>query len=85
VNAWGDESKKWVDKKVKVELVKQNVRGELKVVVYGHPMAEELPGTVEARPKMTRAEALEKVKNWPKEDAETYLKYLEDSGQIPKS
>lgn len=61
------------------------MRGELKTVIYGRPVEEELPGMVEAKPKMTREEALERVKNLPEEDAKGYLKYLEDTGQIPKA
>lgn len=37
-NAWGDESTAWVDKRVRVQILQQNVRGEVKKVIYGHPV-----------------------------------------------
>lgn len=41
--AWGDETRNWVGKKLKIELKDQNVRGVMKRVIYGVPIKEELP------------------------------------------
>jgi len=38
IEAWGDETSGWVDKKVKIEVLKQNVRGEIRSVIYGFPV-----------------------------------------------
>jgi len=35
---YGDETSEWTGRKVHVELAKQNVRGEMKLVIYGHPV-----------------------------------------------
>ena len=43
VEAWGDESKAWIGKKVRVQLREQNVRGVMRTVIYGVPIKEELP------------------------------------------
>ncbi|MEM2351236.1 MAG: hypothetical protein QXT26_02395 [Thermoproteota archaeon] len=40
--AFGDETGNWVNKKVKIQLREQNVRGVMKTVVYGVPIREEL-------------------------------------------
>jgi len=34
IEAWGDESEKWVSKEAKVHKVKQNVAGKMKSVLY---------------------------------------------------
>jgi hypothetical protein len=34
---YGDQTEKWVGKYVQVEIAKQNVRGEMRDVLYGHP------------------------------------------------
>jgi len=36
--AYGDDTASWVKKQVRIELAKQNVRGEMKNVIYGHPV-----------------------------------------------
>jgi len=36
--AYGDDSAKWVNREVRIEILKQNVRGEVKDVIYGHPV-----------------------------------------------
>lgn len=33
--AWGDETEQWINKKVKVKVTEQSVRGEMKQVVFG--------------------------------------------------
>lgn len=40
-NTWGVETSTWVGKKVKIEVVEQNVGGILKKVIYGHPVTED--------------------------------------------
>jgi hypothetical protein len=36
--SWGEETKSWINKKLKFDIVKQNVKGELKDVVYASPI-----------------------------------------------
>ena len=36
--AYGDDSAGWVKRHVRIEILKQNVRGEVKDVIYGHPV-----------------------------------------------
>ena len=38
---FGDETDLWVSKKVKVTIARQNVRGEMKNVLYGEPVVEQ--------------------------------------------
>jgi len=40
VEAWGKETKNWIDKRVRVELKEQNVRGQMQTVIYGVPLKE---------------------------------------------
>jgi len=40
---WGNDSAAWVGKTLSIEIVKQNVKGQLKEVIYGHPIVEEKP------------------------------------------
>jgi len=49
VKAWGDETRNWVRRKLRIELREQNVRGVMKTVIYGVPITEELP-PAEAKP-----------------------------------
>lgn len=37
MDAWGSNTDEWVDKKIKFELIKQNVMGKLRDVIYGKP------------------------------------------------
>jgi hypothetical protein len=41
VEAYGDDTKNWVGKKVRVEVANQNVRGTMRKVIYGFPAAAE--------------------------------------------
>lgn len=36
--AYGDDSANWVNKRVRIQVLQQNVRGEVKDVLYGHPV-----------------------------------------------
>jgi len=49
IEAWGDETKAWVGKQVRIQLREQNVRGVMRTVIYGVPIKEELP-PAEAKP-----------------------------------
>jgi len=89
--AYGDDSLEWVSKKVRVELLKQNVRGELKIVIYGHPV-ETLPmveekvstGVAKTEPKLTEEEALKRLEdlNLTEEDKKKYLDNLRAAGLL---
>ena len=37
LTSWGDDSSKWVGKRCSVEVVKQNVKGQMKNVIYLYP------------------------------------------------
>lgn len=85
--AYGDDSVNWVGRKVRVELLKQNVRGELKTVIYGHPVeAEEKASTdlTKTEPKLTEEEALKRLEGLDitEEDKKKYLKTLRESGLL---
>lgn len=41
VEVWGDDTAKWVGKQIRIEVVKQNIRGQVKDVIYGFPVIEE--------------------------------------------
>ena len=60
--AWGDETEHWVGKKVKVKLVEQNVRGELKKVIYGFPVEGEAPEVSERVTLTLTKEEAEKIR-----------------------
>lgn len=44
---YGDDMDKWINKKVVLEIARQNVRGEMKNVLYGKPY---LPAEVKQKP-----------------------------------
>jgi hypothetical protein len=56
--AWGYESRAWINKKVRIQLREQNVRGVMRTVIYGIPIKEELPA---AEAKATTSETRETV------------------------
>ncbi|MEM2447903.1 MAG: hypothetical protein QXT14_02995 [Candidatus Bathyarchaeia archaeon] len=39
--AWGDETKNWIGRRVRVELVNMNVRGTFRTVIFGYLVATE--------------------------------------------
>lgn len=41
IQAWGDETKNWIGRRVRVELVNMNVRGTFRTVIFGYPVATE--------------------------------------------
>ena len=58
--AYGDESKEWVGKKVRVEVREQVVRGVPRRVIYGYPVAEARPAREQAREEL--AHFIEKLR-----------------------
>lgn len=38
IEAWGDDSANWVNKKVQIKMTMQNVRGEMRTVLWGYPI-----------------------------------------------
>lgn len=54
--AWGDDTRDWVDKRVRIQLREQNVRGVMRTAIYGVPIKGELPS-----PKAEPVEVKEKV------------------------
>jgi hypothetical protein len=43
MEAWGEDTKSWVGKKIRFEVLKQNVRGAMKDIIYAYPLAEDKP------------------------------------------
>jgi len=43
---FGDDTDLWISKQVKLEVTKQNVRGEMKNVLYGYPVIEQAAPTL---------------------------------------
>ena len=46
---FGDDADLWVGKKVKLAVARQNVRGEMKDVLYGEPFQETIPKQVQEK------------------------------------
>lgn len=95
LDAFTDDSENWVDKKVLCNVQVQTVMGQRRAVIYGHPVKDtaEKPATptttekapvlrVGKEPVMTRGQALDISKNWPKEDREAWLDYLKSQGKL---
>ena len=40
MEAWGNETRNWVGKRLRIELKQQNVKGVMKTVIYGFPLAD---------------------------------------------
>lgn len=51
-DAWGTETKDWIGKMIKFSKTKQNVKGELKMVLYSEPVKE--PEVTEERIEGTK-------------------------------
>ena len=70
--AYGDNSESWVNRKARIEVLPQNVRGEIKQVLYGHPVegapaipqdddCEDLIELIQEHKKDLSREAVEKL------------------------
>lgn len=88
---YGDDSIDWVGRKVRVELLRQSVRGEMKMVIYGHPVETLITaevkagaGVVKTEPKLTEEEALRRLEglDLTDEDREKYLENLRQAGLL---
>ena len=42
LEAWGNETKNWIGKRLRIELKGQNVKGVMKKVIYGFPIADKV-------------------------------------------
>ena len=42
IEAWGNETKNWIGKRLRIELKEQNVKGVMKKVIYGFPIADKV-------------------------------------------
>jgi len=51
--AWGKDRRSWVGRRVRLEKVRQNVRGELRDVIYGRPLEEISAAPRAAAPTVT--------------------------------
>ena len=40
MEAWGNETRNWVGKRLRIKLKEQNVKGVMKTVIYGFPLAD---------------------------------------------
>jgi len=47
--SFGDDADHWIGKKVKINIAHQNVRGEMKDVIYGEPFLETTPKQVQEK------------------------------------
>ena len=45
MEAWGNETRNWIGKRLRIELREQNVRGVIKRVIYGYPLADRVSDT----------------------------------------
>lgn len=48
--AYGDETRNWIGRKVRIELTKMNIRGESKNVMLGYPVTERPASTATEEP-----------------------------------
>jgi hypothetical protein len=55
IDAWGKDTRSWVGRKVKVQLQQQNVRGIVKTVIYGTPVAGIYPAPPQPAPSAQEA------------------------------
>jgi hypothetical protein len=85
-DAFGDESRDWLNRQVRIRKTQQKVMGSMKDVLYGEPVKEpaEPQQTLPPSPpdKVTLQEAIAKTKNWPTEDRNAYLDYLRSTGRL---
>ena len=40
IAAWGNETRNWIGKRLRIKLKEQNVKGVMKTVIYGFPLAD---------------------------------------------
>lgn len=79
--AWGDETKAWIGKKVQVQLREQGVRGTMRTVIYGIHIREELP-KAEAKPVAAPEEKVTLTLNKP--EAEKLKALLGKNRRAPR-
>ena len=87
LKVFGSNEDDWLDKPIIVERRFQKVRGEDRYVLYfkAEKMVQrELPrkklGSTEE--KLTLEEAQEKVKDWPKDVADSFIEHLKNMGRL---
>lgn len=91
---FGDDTATWINRQVVVDEVKVYKGLGQKGIIF-KPAAETIPSSVPSTPTaqaplgvpgqesvMTRGEALERSKNWPAEDRQAWLSYLESQGKL---
>lgn len=91
---FGDDTATWVNRQVVVDDVKVYKGLGQKGIIF-KPVAEKMSSGIPSTPTkqaplgapgqepvMTRTEALEKSKNWPEEDRNNWLSYLESQGKL---
>lgn len=89
---FGDDTATWPNRQVAVEEIKVYKGLGQKGIIF-RPVAETMASGVPSEPKqtplkpgaeptMTKGEALERAKNWPAEDREAWLSYLESQGKL---
>ena len=83
-SAYGDDSKDWIGRKVRVELLTQNVQGKMTTVIYGHPVETPPKSVSKPKPKLTEEEALKRLEglDLTDEDREKYLENLRQAGLL---
>jgi len=77
--AYGDDSVNWIGRNVRVEVVKQNVRGQLRDVIYGHPTDNE---QTPPQKKLTESEVVGLFKGATDEEKKKYIETLKTAGLL---
>jgi len=73
--AWGDETKNWVGKKVRVELVNMSVRGQFRTVVFGYPVVTEEKVVADEARKLLENMKAAGLKRVSTSDLEKFLRF----------
>lgn len=86
---FGDDTATWVNKEVVVDEIKLYKGLKQRGIIFkagegsaGPATPTHTPLQPGKEPVMTRGEALDRAKNWPPEDRESWIKYLEAHGKI---
>jgi len=72
IEAWGDDSANWVNKKVQIKMTMQNVRGEMRTVLWGYPVDKD------PTPKQNNKTKQAKIKS-PKKKADEIIAKIRET------
>lgn len=80
ISAYGDDSANWVGKKVLIKMTEQNVRGEMRTVIWGYPIEGDPPpkqAKIESPAKKADEIIAKILKAKPKMDASKITELIE--------